>query len=347
MPRGPRLEYPGFYHVINRGVEQRDIFLDDADHQVFIDVLQESAHTFSVKVPSFCLMDNHYHLLIQTEDENLSKFMKQVNARYSIYFNRRYKRVGPLWQGRFKSWYVYDEDYLQSLVRYIESNPVRAGITDKVSEFRWSMSSRQSALACLDYSLIDNIDFSKPIDDEEYATIEKLYKAKIDRKDSEISVKKRKKLEEYFDRYPREFAIANAIEDGHRQTTIAKYLSLSDVSVSRTYKRYREKVKLFDRLKGKGLFWSYAQDTTYQKIGVDVTIEHVLKYGDFDDIKDVMRLYGQRVVKSVWEKSMREDKRYIRPNVMIARVFFNMDVESSDLKEVGNARAQRLRMLAS
>jgi len=77
-------------------------------------------------------MSNHYHLLIKINNENLSQIMQKVNSRYSIYFNNKYNRVGPLWQGRFKSWFVFDDNYLSTLVRYIEFNPIKANIAKKI-----------------------------------------------------------------------------------------------------------------------------------------------------------------------------------------------------------------------
>lgn len=83
-------------------------------------------------------MSNHYHLLIEIEDENLSKFMRQINSNYAIYFNKKYKRVGHLWQGRFKSWYVTDEAYLYTLILYIEQNPLKAHMVKSVEEYPYS-----------------------------------------------------------------------------------------------------------------------------------------------------------------------------------------------------------------
>ncbi len=98
---------------------------------------------------------------MQVKNENLSIIMQKVNSRYSMYFNHKYKRVGPLWQGRFKSWCVYDEDYLQTLVRYIEFNPIKANITKKIGEYKWAMLSRNVEFLMLNYELIDVTDFTK------------------------------------------------------------------------------------------------------------------------------------------------------------------------------------------
>ena len=142
MARKKRMESIGFYHIVNRGVERRKIYMDDQDHRKFLEILQESAEIYIFEVYAYVLMSNHYHLLLKTSALNLSLIMRQINSRYSMYFNRKYKRVGPLWQGRFKSWYVYDESYLKSLVKYIESNPVKANSVKKIGEFRWAMSRR-------------------------------------------------------------------------------------------------------------------------------------------------------------------------------------------------------------
>ncbi len=89
MPRKPRIEIPGFYHIINRGVEQRVIFKDKEDYDFFIEQLSNLSKNFNITIHNYCLMNNHYHLLIETRDENLSKFMRQLNGIYAIYFNKK------------------------------------------------------------------------------------------------------------------------------------------------------------------------------------------------------------------------------------------------------------------
>ena len=105
MPRKPRIEMTGYHHVLNRGVEKRKVFLDNEDFNTFLKLLCGACQIHGVTLHSYALMDNHYHLLIETTRENLSMFMRRVNADYAIHFNKRYKRSGHLWQGRFKSWY--------------------------------------------------------------------------------------------------------------------------------------------------------------------------------------------------------------------------------------------------
>jgi REP element-mobilizing transposase RayT len=156
MPRKPRIEDAGYYHIVNRGVEQRNIFLDDGDFYKFLEFVDEYKKLYRFKIHSYCLMDNHYHLLMETTDTNLSLIMKQLNNNYTRYFNKKYNRVGTLWQGRYKSWYVYDERYLHTLMKYIEYNPIKANITKKFGEYRWA-SSCTLGEAVLDSKEIDDI----------------------------------------------------------------------------------------------------------------------------------------------------------------------------------------------
>ena len=140
MPRRPRVDSVGFHHIINRGVARRDIFLKNRDFEIFLEILEHAKEVYGFKVHAFCLMNNHYHLLIETTYENLSMIARQINSKYAQYFNREYKRVGPLWQGRFKSWYVYNERYLYILLRYIEQNPIKAALVDEIAKYRWCSS---------------------------------------------------------------------------------------------------------------------------------------------------------------------------------------------------------------
>jgi len=107
-------------------------------YEYFIELLCHYAQSFQVTIHNYCLMSNHYHLLIQTHQENLSKLMRQINANYAIYFNKKYKRVGHLWQGRFQSWYVTDDAYLYTLILYIEQNPLKAKIVKDLQTYPYS-----------------------------------------------------------------------------------------------------------------------------------------------------------------------------------------------------------------
>jgi len=356
MPRKPRIEKNGFYHIVNRGVARGMVYLSDDDFSKFLEILEDASLEYGFKIYSFCLMSNHYHLLMEISKENLSIIMQKINSRYSIYFNNKYKRVGPLWQGRFKSWFVYDEAYLNTLIRYIEFNLIKANMTKHIGEYKWAMSSGnvapqghflQGEFSMLNYELIDRVDLKKELDDNELEKLKEFMKAKVEMKDDKLKQKERLALEEYFKNSIREVAIAKAIKDGYTQKEIALYLKLSYVAISKIYKIYNQKIKLFNKLRDKGIFWSYSKNISFEEVGKNLTIEYLLKYGDFDDIVLGFKLFGKRVMKKVWEERLKSDKRFIKLNLMIARVFFGMDVESDYFKGVKNARLEKLRLLAS
>jgi len=348
VPRKNRIDKVGFYHIINRGVAREGIYHDDEDFTKFLDIVQEASQEYGFSIYSFCLMSNHYHFLLKTTDFNLSILMQKINSRYSIYYNNRYKRVGPLWQGRFKSWFVYDELYLKSLVKYIEYNPLKAGITKKIGEYRWSMSSGNVEFLMLNYELMEGMNFDVGITDGELQEIDAIFSAKFELSDEHYIAKIPKPLQEYFDEHTtKEMAISKAIKDGYLGARIAEYLSVTKAMVSKIHKNYKQKVKLFEKLRDKGLFWSYSKEIGYEEFGEKLLIEYILKYADFDDIAQCIELFGKRMVKSVWEERLVSDKPFIKTNLMIARVFFGMDVESDYFKGVKNARLDKLRLLAS
>lgn len=347
MARKPRINQIGFYHVINRGVEKRDIYLDDEDRQRFLEIIDESAELFDFNIHSYCLMTNHYHLLIETCKENLSKIMKQINSKYSIYFNRKIKRVGPLWQGRFKSWFIYNEKYLTALIKYIELNPVKAQITQKAGEYRWAMSAGVENLACADFGLMDRINFKLEMSDKEAENVETVFNARLEVKGSRVLNKIKKPLSKHFDKVRRETAVANAVKDGYTQVEIAKYLDLSNIAISKIFKIYRNRCCLFNKLRDKGIFWSYAKEIDYDQAGPELFIEYLLAYGDFDDIQAGFELFGKRLMKKIWQARLTGNSQFLKLNVMLARVFFNMDVDSAYFNRIKNGRFEKLKALAS
>lgn len=139
MARPLRIEYPNaWYHVMNRGRHGEDIFADQKDYDAFLAILQESSGMFGVRIVAYCLMSNHYHLLLQTPSGNLSRVMRHVNGVYTQRYNRRHKIDGQLFRGRYKSVLVEEDTYLLELLRYIHRNPVKAGICQAVEDYRWS-----------------------------------------------------------------------------------------------------------------------------------------------------------------------------------------------------------------
>jgi putative transposase len=139
MSRPIRIEFPdALYHVTSRGDRREDIFEDDQDRQTFLQTLEQIVTQFNWLCYAWCLMDNHYHLLIQTPDGNLSKGMRQLNGVTTQTSNRRHRRVGHLFQGRFKAILVDRDAYLLELSRYIVLNPVRAGMVKTPADWPWS-----------------------------------------------------------------------------------------------------------------------------------------------------------------------------------------------------------------
>jgi len=133
------MEYAGaLYHVTSRGDRQEEIYLDDTDREQFLVVLGEVCERFNWVLHAYCLMTNHYHLLIETPDRNLSKGMRQLNGVYTQRVNRRHKRVGHVFQGRYKAIIVQKDSYLLELARYIVLNPVRARMVRSAQEWPWS-----------------------------------------------------------------------------------------------------------------------------------------------------------------------------------------------------------------
>ncbi len=139
MARPLRIEYPGaYYHVISRGIHQDRIFTNDRDKEKFLEYLESAAERFLIIIHTYCLMDTHYHLLVETPEANLSAAMQWLNVSYAAYFNRRYDRHGHLFQGRFKAILIDAHGYLKHLSRYIHLNPVRAQMVLMPATYRWS-----------------------------------------------------------------------------------------------------------------------------------------------------------------------------------------------------------------
>jgi REP element-mobilizing transposase RayT len=126
------------YHVTARGNAREPIFFDDEDRQSFLTILGSVVNRFNWLCHAYCLMGNHYHLLIETPDGNLSRGMRQLNGVYTQKVNRRYSRVGHLFQGRFKSILVDKGSYLLELARYVVLNPVRAKLVKDPKDWEWS-----------------------------------------------------------------------------------------------------------------------------------------------------------------------------------------------------------------
>jgi putative transposase len=139
MARPLRIEFPGaVYHVTSRGNAKQAIFIDDEDRGRFLDVLTMAVERFNWLCHAYCLMENHYHLLIETPHGNLSKGMRELNGVYTQGVNQKYRRVGHLFQGRYKAIIVEKDNHLMSLCRYVVLNPLRIGLIERPEQWRWS-----------------------------------------------------------------------------------------------------------------------------------------------------------------------------------------------------------------
>ena len=139
MARPLRIQFPGaVYHVISRGNERKPIVRDDADREKRLDWLRRTVETYGWHLHAFTLMTNHEHLFVQTPEANLSAGMQYLNGSYTSYFNRRHRRAGHLFQGRFKGHLVEEEGYYLEISRYIHLNSVRARMVARPEDYPWS-----------------------------------------------------------------------------------------------------------------------------------------------------------------------------------------------------------------
>jgi len=139
MTRPLRAEYEGaFYHIMARGQRQENIFISDKDRKQFLERVAITVDKYNLHLHAYCLMDNHYHFLLETPDGNLSQAMRYLNGSYANYFRVKHRLEGSIFQGRYKSIVVEKDDYLLQLSAYIHLNPVRANMVEKPEEYKWS-----------------------------------------------------------------------------------------------------------------------------------------------------------------------------------------------------------------
>jgi REP element-mobilizing transposase RayT len=253
MARKARVNLAGYHHIINRGVNKADIFFDNNDYKMFLDIVCKACKIYKVILHDYCLMSNHYHLLIETFKDNLSQFMKQINGNYAMYFNKRHKRSGHLWQGRYYSCYVANENYLYTLLRYIEQNPIEAKIVNDIKEYPYTLGStiangikpikcalNSKLLKELEYKNIQEIIGIK-LSDEELEILQKIKKQKIIKTNNGNKIAYNKSLKEHFSKVTnktdRNKKILEALDDGYTQIEIAKFLGLSRSLISKIVKK--------------------------------------------------------------------------------------------------------------
>ena len=245
MPRKERYQEPGHYHIINRGVEQRAIYLEPEDYEFFLDLLLKISRDYEIITHVFCLMTNHYHLLLETKQSNLSKALQYINDKYSKYFNKKYKRSGHLWQGRYKSYPLFDHAHFWVVAKYIERNPIKAGMVKQVdlykyqSFFQWKY--KHDYFSLLQNSMIFEMTYDEYADyinsEMVIDAIGIVYKSPklITTKEGKLKVLQ-KRLETFFEKdrdINRDENIKKAFEYGYTKSEIADFLNLNHSTVSR------------------------------------------------------------------------------------------------------------------
>ncbi len=140
MPRRARMYLPGYpYHIVQRGNNREACFIEPENYQYYLELWKDNARLYGVAVHAYCLMTNHIHFLVTPENEDsVSRAISVIGSRYAWYFNKTYKRSGTVWEGRHKSSLVQSNRYFLTCCRYIEMNPVVAGMVRKPEEYRWS-----------------------------------------------------------------------------------------------------------------------------------------------------------------------------------------------------------------
>lgn len=141
MPRRPRIRSKtGFYHITNRGVNRADVFLDDDDFRAFLDALNRAHEVCEFNLIAYCLMTNHFHLIVQVDEGHPipPSLFQSLGARFCLYYHRRHRTAGAVFQGRFRSEAIESETHLLSAIRYVWNNPVAAGMCRSAGDYRWS-----------------------------------------------------------------------------------------------------------------------------------------------------------------------------------------------------------------
>ncbi|MBU4304052.1 MAG: transposase [Candidatus Omnitrophica bacterium] len=147
MPRQGRIDYPGaLQHIIGRGIERRAIFKEEADKSLFLKIIKGQLSKSSVQIYAWSIMDNHFHILLQTGKTGLSEFMRRILTGYAVNYNKIYNRTGHLFQNRYKSILCDKDEYLLRLIRYIHLNPVKAGVIDINSLYRYDWTGHREIL---------------------------------------------------------------------------------------------------------------------------------------------------------------------------------------------------------
>ncbi len=246
MARKPRINEPGFYHIVNRGVNESEVFSEKEDYFKFMELMLKTKYDYKVTFHAFTILPNHYHILIETHLPNISEAMRFLNSAYAAWYNYKTGRIGHLWKGRFESYMLFDEEHFWKVVKYIERNALALGIVDDITQ--WDYQSLALRLKKSKFSEIieGSKILSKPL--EEYIEwlkkplerfeLDEIYKEPKIIKDEDGNIKViRKKLSDFFAEYEdKKEAIKAAKANGYKYSEIARYLGVSNAYVSKLAK---------------------------------------------------------------------------------------------------------------
>lgn len=190
MPRFPRNYLDtSFFHVMSQGINRNFIFEDPIDIKFYIKNMYEIKDKYNIKIIAYCIMNNHTHLLIETElIENLSQYMHCLNTRYGLYYNKKYKRVGYVFRDRYKAEGIYSEEQLYSCIKYIYDNPVKAGICRKPEDYEFSNYKKINFINNEEYVFID-------VEEDKELLCKRLVKEFLEEKELKLEELRNNKIE--------------------------------------------------------------------------------------------------------------------------------------------------------
>jgi len=252
MARKPRVDLIGFHHVSNQGVYKANVLATIIEKNKFLGMVCKACDTYDAILHSYCIMDNHYHLLLETKRENLSSFMRQINGNYAIYFNRSRERSGPLWRGRYKSWHLIHQEYLDYTIKYIEYDPIKSDVSFFVSDYPYTMSAAifgvEEIIPCCKQSIMISRFKERELKEfldsdlsrDELGALQDEKRKKITKDKSGAKQQRDKPLAEYFEniqnKQERNIAMAEAYKNGYTQGEVARELGVSSALVSHCIK---------------------------------------------------------------------------------------------------------------
>jgi len=250
MARKPRVNEPGFYHIVNRGVNGAEIFNEKEDFYKFLSLMLKTKYDYNITFHAFTILPNHYHLLIQTHESNLSEAMRLLNSAYAAWYNYKSNRIGHLWKGRFDSFMLFDEEHFWKVVKYIERNALVLGLVDDITKWKY-----QSLYLRLNKTKFNEIIegskiYTKPLNEYiewlnkpfEKFELDEIYNEPkiIKMEDGSLKVI-RKKIADFFNEYKdKAKAIKEAKKAGYKYTEIARYLGVSNGYIQKILRSSKE-----------------------------------------------------------------------------------------------------------